>query len=152
MACTGVCGGGRVSAGFLSSNLDFLRPFNVPLRSGLCDMNDIVDDKNQYHRSLYAEYAVCLGHQLAGGHHPSCSKKKKKKKKTRNAPFPHPRPLAPHVCGWMQMIIIDGQLCPWKDISSPAPVMKTKPARHFLVGYIHNQRSIKIIYIIFLWL
>ncbi len=27
----------------------------VPLRSGLCDMNDIVDDKNQYRRSLYAE-------------------------------------------------------------------------------------------------
>ncbi len=39
----------------------------VPLRSGLCDMNDIVDDKNQYRRSLYAEYAVCVGHQLAGG-------------------------------------------------------------------------------------
>ncbi len=39
----------------------------VPLRSGLCDMNDIVDDKNQYRRSLYAEYTVCLGHQLAGG-------------------------------------------------------------------------------------
>ncbi len=34
----------------------------VPLWSGLCDMNDIVDDKNQYHRSLYAEYAVCVGH------------------------------------------------------------------------------------------
>ncbi len=27
--------------------------------------------------------------------------------------------------------------------------MKTKPARHFQVGYIHNQRSIKIIYIYF---
>ncbi len=25
--------------------------------------------------------------------------------------------------------------------------MKTKPARHFQVGYIHTQRSIKIIYI-----
>ncbi len=25
--------------------------------------------------------------------------------------------------------------------------MKTKPARHFQVGYIHNQRSIKLIYI-----
>ncbi len=36
----------------------------VPLRSGLCDMNDIVDDKNQYRRSLYEEYAVCVGHQL----------------------------------------------------------------------------------------
>ncbi len=77
----------------------------------------------------------------------------KKKKKKPDAPFPHPRPLAPHVCGWMQMIVIDGQLCPWKDISSPAPKkekkkkMKTKPARHFQVGYIHNQRSIKTIYI-----
>ncbi len=31
--------------------------------------------------------------------------------------------------------------------------MKTKPARHFQVGYIQNQRSIKIIYIyFFLWL
>ncbi len=39
----------------------------VPLRAGLCDMNDIVDDKNQYRRSLYAEYAVCVGHQLPGG-------------------------------------------------------------------------------------
>ncbi len=27
--------------------------------------------------------------------------------------------------------------------------MKTKPARHFQVGYIHNQRSIKTIYIYF---
>ncbi len=57
----------------------YLGPFEVrakvPLWSGLCDMNDIVGDKNQYRRSLYAEYAVCLGHQLAGGHHPSCSKK-----------------------------------------------------------------------------
>ncbi len=35
----------------------------VPLRSSLCDMNDIVDDKNQYpRRSLYAEYTVCVGH------------------------------------------------------------------------------------------
>ncbi len=31
------------------------------------DMNHIVDDKNQYRRSLYAEYAVCVGHQLLGG-------------------------------------------------------------------------------------
>ncbi len=46
----------------------------VSLRSGLCDMNDIVDEKNQYRRSLYAEYADCLG----GGSIPV----KKKKKKT----------------------------------------------------------------------
>ncbi len=52
----------------------------------------------------------------------------KKKKKKRDTPFSHqrPRPLAPHVCGWMQMIIIDGQLCPWKDINSPAPRKKLK--------------------------
>ncbi len=31
----------------------------------------------QYRRSLYAECTVCVGHQLPGGHHPSCSKKKK---------------------------------------------------------------------------
>ncbi len=126
-------GGGARAPAPLRSNA------KVPLRSGLCDMNDIVDYKNQYRRSLYAEYSVCLGHQLAGGHHPSCSKNKIK----RDAPFPRPRPLALHVCGWMQMIIIDGQLCPWKYISSPAPrkekkKMKTKPARHFQVGYIHN--------------
>ncbi len=49
----------------------------VPLRSGLCDMNDIVDDKNQYRRSLYAEYAVCIGHQLPGGAPSQLLKKKK---------------------------------------------------------------------------
>ncbi len=43
----------------------------VPLRSGLCDMNDIVDK--------ISTAAVCVGHQVPGGHHPSCSKKKKKK-------------------------------------------------------------------------
>ncbi len=52
-----------------------------PLRSALCDMNDIVDDKNQYRRSLHAEYAVCLGHQLAGGA-PSQLLKNNKIKKT----------------------------------------------------------------------
>ncbi len=41
----------------------------VSLRSGLCDMNDIVDEKNQYRRSLYAEYADCLGGR--GGFYPS---------------------------------------------------------------------------------
>ncbi len=30
----------------------------------------------QYRRSLHTEYAVCVGHQLPGGHRPSCSKKK----------------------------------------------------------------------------
>ncbi len=39
----------------------------VPLRSGLCDMNDIVDE--------ISTAAVCVGHQFPGGHHPSCSKK-----------------------------------------------------------------------------
>ncbi len=43
----------------------------VPLRSGLCDVNDIVDDNNQYLRSLYTEYAVWVGHQVPGGHYPS---------------------------------------------------------------------------------
>ncbi len=70
MACTGEGEGG---GGPLRSDA------KVPLLSGLCYMNDIVDDKNQYRRSLYAEY-VCVGHQLVGGHHPSCSKKKKRKK------------------------------------------------------------------------
>ncbi len=72
----------------------------VPLRSdakvlkGLCDMND----KNQYCHSLYAEYTVCLGHQLVGGHHPSCSKKTTTKK-CEPFPHPHPRPLTLHVRG-----------------------------------------------------
>ncbi len=34
----------------------------VPLRSGLCDMNDIVDE--------ISTAAVCVGHQVPGGHHP----------------------------------------------------------------------------------
>ncbi len=38
------------------------------LASGLCDMNDIVDD--------ISTAAVCVGHQVPGGHHPSCTKKK----------------------------------------------------------------------------
>ncbi len=66
----GGAGGARAPAPLRSDT-------KVPLQSGLCDMNDIVDEENQYRRSLYAEYAVCLGHQLAGGHHPSCSKKMK---------------------------------------------------------------------------
>ncbi len=47
------------------------------------------------------------------GYHPSCSKKKKKMWCAIPA-------STPHVCGLMQMIIIDGQLCPWKDIRNPA--------------------------------
>ncbi len=31
--------------------------------------------------------------------------------------------------GTMQIIIIDGQLCPWKDISSPAPRKEKKALR-----------------------
>ncbi len=69
---SGVHGGGTRAPAPLRSDA------KVPLRSSLCDMNDIVDDKNLYRHSLYAEYSICLGHQLAGGHHPSCSKKKKK--------------------------------------------------------------------------
>ncbi len=50
---------------------------------------------------------------------------------TRDAPFPHlrSRPLAPYVCGWLQMIIIDGQLYPGKDISNQAP--RKEKARAF---------------------
>ncbi len=75
-----------------------------------------------------------VGYAVWVGHHPSCSKKKKKKNL-------HAIPTSAR--GWMQMIIIDGQLCPWKDIRNPAPKknkkkMKTKPVRHFQVGYIHN--------------
>ncbi len=62
---------------------------------------------------------------------------------TRDAGFPHPRPrpLAPHVCGWMQIIIIDGQLCPWKDISNPAQRKekeKKDEARASLLGSLHS--------------
>ncbi len=56
-----------------------------------------------------------------GGHHPSCSKK------TKNwFLHPRPRPFTPHVCGGTQIIIIDGQLCLWKDIRNPAPRKKNK--------------------------
>ncbi len=50
--------------------------------------------------------------------------------------------LTPHVCAWTQMIIIDGQLCPWKDNPVQREKTKTKPACHFQVGYIHNQMII----------
>ncbi len=64
-----------------------------------------------YCRSLYAEYAVCLGHQLPGGTIPVAQKNKNNNNNWRTIP----------VRGWIQMIIIDRQLCPWKDISNPAP-------------------------------
>ncbi len=66
---------------------------------------------SQYRRSLYAEYAVCLGHQLPGGAPSQLLKKKK------NSAAPAPATAR----GWIQMIINDRQLCPWKDISNPAP-------------------------------
>ncbi len=66
VACTGGGGGAQAPAPLRSDA-------KVPLRSGLCDMNDIVDE--------ISTAAVCVGHQVPGGHHPSCSKKKKKKKK-----------------------------------------------------------------------
>ncbi len=71
VACTG---GARAPAPLRSDA-------KVPLLSGLCYMNDIVDDKNQYRHSLYAEY-VYVGHQLVGGGGggtiPVAKKKKKK--------------------------------------------------------------------------
>ncbi len=62
---------------------------------------------------------------------------------TRDATFPHPHPwLLAHVCGWKQIIIIDGQLCPWKDNSNPAPrkekEKKDEARASHLVAYIHN--------------
>ncbi len=65
---------------------------------------------------------------------------KKTKKKKRDAPFLHPCPrqLAPHVCGWMQIIIIDGQLCSWKDNSNPAPRKRWKRSPCVTFRYIHN--------------
>ncbi len=51
-----------------------------------------------------------------------------------DAPFPHPRPLAPNVCGWMQIIIIDGQLHPWKDMSNLAP----KKSENEVRASLHN--------------
>ncbi len=55
------------------------------LASGLCDMNDIVDD--------ISTARSCVGHQVPGG---TIQLHKKKK---RDASFPRPRPLAPHACG-----------------------------------------------------
>ncbi len=64
---------------------------------------------------LYAEYAVCVGHKLPRGHHRSCSKTKQQKKNMwRAIPVSAARDRShSHVYGWMQMIITDGQLCPW---------------------------------------
>ncbi len=72
VACTGGGAGGVRAPAPLRSDA------KVPLRSGLCDMNDIVDDKNQYRCSLYAEYAVCVGHQLRGGTIPVAQNKTNK--------------------------------------------------------------------------
>ncbi len=92
----------------------------------------------QYRRSLYAEYAVFVGHQLPGGGGGAPSQLLKKKKW-------HAIPASAPVTarGWMQMIIIDGQLCLWKDIRNPEPRKTTKRwrpycMRHFQIGYIHN--------------
>ncbi len=66
-------------------------------------------------------------------------------------PFPHPRsrPLAPHVCGWMQMIIIDGQLCPWKDISNPAPrEEKKKLKRSLCITFRHIHNPVKLFWLL----
>ncbi len=44
--------------------------------------------------------------------------------------------------GWMQIIIIDEELCPWKDIRNPAPKKKKKKdeneARVSLSGRLHS--------------
>ncbi len=59
----------------------------------------MADASTQYRRSLYAEYAVCVGHQLPE-EAPSQLLKRKKKEK-RDTPFPHlrPWPLAAE-CKW----------------------------------------------------
>ncbi len=54
---SGVHGGGAQAPAPLRSDA------KVPLRSGLCDMNDIVDEIST---------AAVVGHQVPGGHHPSC--------------------------------------------------------------------------------
>ncbi len=86
----------------------------------------------QYRRSLYAEYAICVGHQFPGG---APYQLLKKQKKTKHNEVPKSAPA--HDCGWMQIIIIDGQLCLWKDISNLAPrkekEKKMKPVHHFQV-------------------
>ncbi len=51
----------------------------------------------QYRCSLYAEYAVCVGHQLPGGGAPSQLHKKKKKKVTRQS-FTAVKPAATPKC------------------------------------------------------
>ncbi len=53
----------------------------VPLWSGLCDMNEIVDDKNQYRLVLHSICRVrsLLRAPTPRGHHPRQLLKKKKK-------------------------------------------------------------------------
>ncbi len=86
--------------------------------------------QSQYRRSLYTEYAVCVGHQLPGGTTIPVSKKKKC-----DTPFPHPRPLAPCLRLkakrlWITMPMKRHQRCGTKKKQTN---MKTKPVRH-----IHN--------------
>ncbi len=79
----------------------------------------------RYERYEYAESAVCVGHQVPGA--PSQLLKKTT------------MPMKRHS----------------EQSGAEKKTMKTKPARHFQVGYIHKQISIKKIYrptFIFLWL
>ncbi len=57
---------------------------------------------------------------------PSQLLKKKKKNVTRHSHIRTRARLHLMFCDWMQMIIIDGQLCPWKDIRNPPPRKKKK--------------------------
>ncbi len=73
----------------------------------VADINSLSSSQieTQYHCSLYAEYVV-----YAKGTNSQGAKKKT------DMPFPL---LAPHDCGFIQMIIlIDGHLCSLIDISS----------------------------------
>ncbi len=85
--------------------------------------------------------AVCVG-PVPEGHHPSCSKKKK-------TWCVIPAPATAHA-SCLRLNADDHNwwtTMPVKRHQQSKKKMKTKPARHFQVGYIHNQRSIKTIYI-----
>ncbi len=103
----------------LAKSISTLKPY----RACLLPAKD--ETEGQYRRSLYAEYAVCIGHQLPGGHHPSCSKKKKKKKwRTILASAPTTASIS---CLWLNANDHNWwTTMPVKNISNPSPRKKRK--------------------------
>ncbi len=93
----------------------------------------------QYRRSLYAEYAVCVGHQLPGGSPSQLLKCAFLKKKTWCALISarSHRLNADDHNWWTTMPMKRHQQSGAEKREKKK--MKTKPSRHFQVGYIHSR-------------